>query len=197
MKLLIGNDLHIGSKHATHTLQELYDVLEYNLLITNEKVIFAGDIFDLANCKRSEVGYWITWANAVKKDVEENGGTFLLGNHELNQIDAANDVFFDGIYVCHGDLGFFWPVEKAMKYRLKDPGAGFLKRTASQYYDVFRKLKPFKPDAQFYAACDKVIAEHNPRVIILAHFHPEENIDFMYKTTRILILKRGIQEIEI
>lgn len=194
MKFLIANDLHLGSKHATHTLDEVIGIIYANSGI---RTVFNGDIVDLANCKHNEVKKWKEELCYIARKVTQFGGVFIRGNHSLDHVDAPDFAIVDNVYFTHGDLGFIWPKEKAEKYREKDCGAGFFKRTASQFYDVFRKFKPFKPTQMFYKKCDEVIAEFNPRAIVLGHFHPKENIIFDYKGVKVYILKRGIQEIEI
>lgn len=191
MKLIVGNDLHLGSKHATHTWEDFLDVIE-----VFPNTILNGDIFDFANCKRKDVELWKSRALQIKAIVEAGGGHYILGNHSLNQIDAPNHVIIDGVYITHGDY-MFWSKEKADAYRNKKPGAGFLKRWITPVYDQLRHFADGGPNELFFKNADKIIEQYKPRAIVVGHRHPKENIIFDYKGVRCYILKRGIQEIEI
>lgn len=198
MKFLIANDLHLGSKHATHTLDEVLDkVLEIVVRNTGATTVFNGDIVDMANCERKKVEYWKKELDWFAKKITEIGGTFIRGNHELNQVEAPDFVIIDNVYFNHGDY-FFWSKEKADAYRAKKPGAGFLKRWVTPIYDKLRHLKDAGPNENFYKEMDKVIAA-NPtiRAACFAHRHPRENIIFDYRGVKCYILKRGIQELDI
>lgn len=191
MKITIGNDIHLGSKHATHTWEDFYYAITFN-----HGIILNGDIFDLANCKRSEVEMWKQRAQETKKMVEACGGHYILGNHSLNQIDAPNFVIIDRIYLAHGDY-MFWSKEKADAYRSKKPGAGFFKRWFTPVYDQLRHFADGGPNELFFKNADKIIEQYKPRAIVVGHRHPRENIIFDYKGVRCYILKRGIQTIDL
>lgn len=196
-KFLIGNDLHIGSKHATHTYDDLLILVKSKIYSNEKQVVLNGDIIDMANVPKKDVDFWKEKLEYLLYLCNACGPFFIRGNHELNQVEASDFAFVDGVYFKHGDLGILWPLEKALEYRAKKPGAGFLKRMITPIYDNLRHLKPWNPSECFYKAVDKIIEGHKPRAICLGHTHPVSNIDFMYKGVRILILKRGVQEIEI
>lgn len=193
MKFLIANDIHLGSKHATHTYEQIID-----LIVNSENiVVLNGDIVDMANCKKSETELWGSRLDTIVKTAWKCGRSFVSGNHELNQTLATNWTMLDGVMFNHGDY-LFWSKEKADAYRAKKPGAGFLKRWFTPVYDHLRHLKDAGPNDNFYKAMDKIILEHdNMRAIVVGHRHPKENIVFDYKGVKCYILKRGIQELEI
>jgi len=192
MKLLIATDIHLGSKHSTHTWKEFE-----NLVFNVPQMILLGDIIDMANCHKKEVVLWksrLTWLRNITKC---NGGIFIRGNHEINQIDTHDFAFVDCIYFTHGDLEF-WGYKKANAYRSKKAGAGFLKRWFTPVYDKLRHLKDAGPNENFYKAMDSLIAQYpKMKAIVVGHRHPTENIISEYKGVKIYILKRGIQELYI
>lgn len=197
MKFIIGNDIHLGSKHATHTWDEL-KALVWGQLQTSKKIVLNGDIIDMANVPKKEVQNWKYRLETIAAMCASHGAVFIRGNHSLNQVEAPDWAIIDGVFFTHGDMfNLLWDEQKSKEYRAKKPGAGFLKRAITPLYDNLRHLKPWKPSERFYKAVDKIIDAHKPKAIVLGHTHPPSNIDFMYKGVRILILKRGIQEINI
>lgn len=192
MRLIIGNDIHLGSKHATHTWTDFRSFVAHA-----HGLILNGDIFDFANCKRSEFEMWRQRALETKAVVEANHGHFIRGNHCLNQIDAPDWVMLDGVMFHHGDM-LFWSKEKYTAYRSKKPGAGFLKRWFTPAYDNLRHFADGGPNKLFLENLDKLIVEYpNMRAIVVGHRHPVSNIIFEHKGIKCYILKRGIQTIEI
>lgn len=196
MKFQIANDVHLWSKHATHAPGALTSLIteQYRKGIPT---ILNGDISDMANVEKDLVEFARRDLKHLAHFVVKCGGHFVRGNHELNQVDAPDFAIVDDVLFIHGDLGVLWPLEKAVKYRSKKPGAGFLKRAITPIYDHLRQFKPWEPTDLFYRAVDDIIKYNKPRAIVMGHTHPPENIDFMYRNTRILILKRGVQILDI
>jgi hypothetical protein len=195
MNFTIGNDLHIGSKHATHDELGLIGAVN-NTIGRDVKFVFNGDIWDLANVPKKEVDVWIQRARDFVVFCRAMNVTFIRGNHELNQVEAPDFAVIDGVFFSHGDIQM-WGKEKSEAYRSKKPGAGFLKRSITPLYDNLRHLKKWKQNEHFIKAMDEIIKTHNPRAAVFGHVHCIENIIFDYKGVKCHILKRGIQELEI
>lgn len=193
MKFLVGNDTHILSKHESISFQNLWLTIFDTSLIP----VLNGDIVDMSNCKRKDIDMGLKCLYALKSLCEKKGGALIRGNHELNQIEAPDFALLGGVYFEHGDRGLFWTMEKSDAYRGKQPGSGFLKRSASKYYDVFRDLKPWKPDQMFWDRVDYIVRLHSPKAIVLGHVHPTENILLKRGNVEIHILKRGIHTIDL
>jgi hypothetical protein len=196
MKFIIGNDIHIGSKHETHDVLGVFTTVN-NLLRKNDAtVVFNGDIFDMANVPKKDVVFWKYRLKEFVEGCKRAGFTFIRGNHCLNQVEAPDFAIIDGVYFSHGDIQM-WGKEKSEAYRSKKPGAGFLKRSITPLYDNLRHLKKWKQNPHFIKAMDEIIKTHNPRAAVFGHVHPVENMIFDYKGVKCYILKRGIQTIEI
>lgn len=190
MKLITINDCHIGGPHQIHS----HDEILYTLNYAQYPVAYLGDNYDVANCKRDEVWKIISQKKLIYTKMRQQD-VFCRGNHGLNCIHAPDSHFKDGILFEHGDY-LFWGNERADKFRSQKPGAGWFKRNLiTRPLDSLRWLKdPHLNDTakRYIDALPSTI-----HTIICGHRHPTGNIVEKYNGRSVLILKRGIQTIDL
>lgn len=154
----------------------------------DQSVIFLGDIFDLANCKKSFVP---KLREICKNFIERHQRTFVLGNHEragtpfkFRYVVVNNTVF------THGDLEA--NPDKWGAYRKKEHGAGFLKRTfIVPFIEDAEQIIDRKPKEDFLKRASTFAKEMGVTNYVCGHFHPKEMIVTDYDGVRIYILPRG------
>lgn len=185
MKMKFVCDLHIGS---TNEKKVTYD-------LSDKKLMLIGDIFDMTNCKKSEVKKYQNLIDNTKAVLKER---YLFGNHEAQRdYDRLYKIPGTRTGVMHGDY-IFWGAEKSQNYREKSHGAGFLKRLLwvnaleafENGYD--RKIKTDDLD-RFNTMCIKYDVDR----VIVGHLHCKKRIDITYKGKLLTVLPRGMTELEI
>jgi hypothetical protein len=163
--------------------------------LSNRRLVLGGDVFDLANCKKSQVG-------KIQKEINRHksilGTRYVTGNHE-RQHDMDRLFVIPGTKtgVMHGDH-IFWGSERAIDYRQKDHGAGFFKRKVwvnalealENGYD--RKVKT--DDLERFA---EICELHDLNRIIVGHMHPAIQLDIHYKGFHLTVCKRGVTNLDI
>lgn len=179
-------DLHIGAKNQILSIAELTpsDLNEYLL----------GDIFDLINCKKSDVKFLQDLIEHYKIIYRTR---YILGNHEAQRDKDSFLYLNDDTGAMHGDH-IFWGEDKSVKYRMKDHGAGVLKRNLwvpaleaiENGYD--RKISDTDID-RFKLVCK----EKNVKRIIVGHMHPTEQRNIVTEGLTLTVLKRGTTELEL
>lgn len=181
MKLRIYCDIH------------LYSPMDLKIPITDlEKSIFIGDNVDLANCKKKDHD------RAIKMyyHLRHNALHLIDGNHErMAQNNAV--VKSDHVMLVHGDFEA-WGDKRAIKYRSKSHCAGWFKRNlwvrALKNFEKIGKHKPSKKMINNLVAHAKF---RNCTTIICGHAHPKETYDKLHDGIRVIVLKRGLTEIEV
>jgi UDP-2,3-diacylglucosamine pyrophosphatase LpxH len=159
--------------------------------------LFIGDIIDLANVAKNQV----ETARAAFRFLDmKHGDNYICGNHSrmTTQNEAIMRTTESGtrIIFVHGDIEA--NPTKWRQYRAQPHGASAFKRKfvipfikeAEAIID--RKLKPEVLDNIV-----KLCESYNCNVYVCGHYHPETVQEINYKGKRIIILKRGLNEIEI
>jgi predicted phosphodiesterase len=167
----------------------------------NENTILVGDILDFAASKKEELP-------SLKKIFIElknrHGDNYIIGNHcrmGINNETIIKQTEF-GTRICfvHGDIEA--NEERWTKYRQKGHGASFFKRKfIIPFIREAEEIIDRKPKKEILDRMVLKAVEHKCTVYVAGHFHPKETIDlihsYMGNTVRIIILPRGLTEIEI
>lgn len=187
MKLRIYCDIH------------LYSPMDLKIPITDlEKSIFIGDNVDLANCKKKDHERAMITYNHLKIHSKH----WIDGNHERmrennDYIKMYENKNMDHIMLVHGDFEA-WGIDRAQKYRLKKHCAGWFKRNlwvrALKNFEKIGKHKPSKKMIKNLVAHAKFL---NCKTIICGHKHPKDTYDYMHDGVRVIVLKRGLTEIDV
>ena len=188
MKYKIFSDLHKYSP---------IEIDYKDMFSPQDNYVYLGDNIDLANCSRSDI-------NKAKNDIEilkkAYGPRFCSGNHCLSNIaekfigKAKDDSL---ILFEHGDISL-WGSKRSFKYRSKNPGAGWFKRTFLvrithflRQFTVNRLNK--KAKERIYNICKVWHCD----TYVCGHKHPKELMDIRYKDIRIIVVPRGVTEIDV
>jgi len=164
-----------------------------------EGAIYLGDIFDVTGCKKRRVKKTLKKRQKLKELAGEN---YIDGNHE-GHIETIDDrVIKRKTLYRHGDEEF-WGRKKAIKFRSKKRGKGFIGRYMSKTFDVFRMLKPFKMSQEAKERAADSCVRYNCHTLCLGHNHPHSIKDFTFysrkydRTFRFIILPRGRHELDL
>ena len=181
MKLRIYTDLH------------LFSPMDSTIPINKvDESIFIGDVVDFANCKKSDHDR----AMRIYYHLRENALLWIDGNHSRMSIN--NDIIKIGeVMLVHGDTEA-WGEKRAIKYRSKPHCAGWFKRNlwvrALKNFEKIGKNKPSKKMIKNLVAHAKF---RNCNTIICGHTHPRDTYDRINNGVRVIVLKRGLTEIEV
>lgn len=178
-KYVIYSDLHIGSPYGMN--------LE---IIPDKNVVLLGDNFEMKNALREEIERVKILREKVLKRINEVGGVFLDGNHELKRLNPDN--FFvkkKEIIFIHGDV-IEWGFKKANRKRGRHVG---LKKPYWHIMKIFRKfiLDETKPREKHFWRAWKIAQVKNAKTIVIGHFHPKKTIEKIWKGIRIIFVPRG------
>ena len=181
MKLRIYTDTHLYSP--------IYDGTK----ITNvSDSYFIGDNVDLVNVRKKD------YQNALKTNqyFMDNAKGYIPGNHEA--ISLVNQIIKIGnVMLVHGDAEA-WSKKRAINYRSKKHCAGWLKRNIwVRALKNFEKIGKHKPSKKMI---DNLVSHARLRdctTIIAGHKHPRETYDKLHDGVRVIVLKRGLTEIEV
>lgn len=193
--LYVANDIHVFGPH------QLID--EHDTAIEHCQYLL-GDIVDMANVKNDKVDQAKIY---MERLIAMYHGGYIMGNHELYRRDYWQDIRTpdhivikqpkNPILLCHGHIPL-WGKERSKKWMGKKAGAGFLKRTFSRLFNKWRdKFGGFKITDDDLLALAHYAIEKECKTIIIGHKHPLETMEFKKKGIRIVILKRGFNEIKI
>lgn len=179
MNFKIYNDIHL---FAPHVLNVEFDY--------SSNVILNGDIVDLVNCKKKDVEKAESFITHL---VGIYGSRYVSGNHDPHDYMYYKQ---NGVLFEHGDY-IFWGSEKANKFRAKRPGAGWLRRNlgvplANTVRPKYRELSDLEINR-----CMDSMHVHTCHTIVLGHKHFDKIIDIKVKEFRIIVLPRGVHEIDI
>jgi hypothetical protein len=186
----VFNDLHIYGPLQIMTESELF----LAIVESPYPVILLGDIFDLKNCKKSEVG---NVKDAILRFKAMPNVTFVGGNHELqygnlpvNHVDG-NGFFSHSHMLANPDKWGKWD------YKEMECGAGFFKRHfISPLIDAARHLIEVRPNETLKANLDKLTKQNlDITRVFLAHSHPEEYVYFKINQALCQILTRGVHDV--
>lgn len=186
MKYRIFSDTHIGSKYNDNpTLLDQIDESDPS------DTILLGDIVDLACCPKEKVNDLRQYQLQLLNKFNER---YVSGNHCL--LISNLKYIENGILFTHGDLisnfDKWWP------YRKKSPGAGKLKLLWVSLVDNMDWLKEnmIPKESVFEKAAD-LAKNHDCNTIVMGHFHPSKVITRQYDDIKIIIVPKGLTEIEL
>lgn len=186
----VACDLHLGAPNEIIGFQRTKNILQkFNRI--NVKTVGGGDIFDFANTKRK--GLYLT--EAMEAQLYPLFDIYLSGNHERYE-SVGKDVLRSGmenkIVFTHGDFQF-WGTEKALEYRNKPRGAGFLKRgIVVNGIELFEKRFESKIDNEFIRRAVSFAKNYGATYYVCGHKHPDQTEFICHDGVGIFVLKRGI-----
>lgn len=179
-------DVHEGAKN------EISLMLPEN---PDEDTYFLGDIFDLSNCKKSDVKYYQGQINAYRQKM---GQRYRLGNHERQR---DRDILLHigyGVGIMHGDE-ISWGAKRSMNYRSGEHGAGFFKRVMfTEAREIVEQGWERELSEEDLQRADDLMAMAGCHTVIIGHCHPRKQR--VYKTPngrKLIVLKRGLTELDI
>lgn len=185
MKFKVHADTHIGSP---------IEMLEAEVMNEPATVwtILLGDIIDMANCEKGAV---LKYRQMMETLRLRHGARYLCGNHERKTL--VNELYIHGkVLFAHGDIEA--DPERWYEYRGKPQGAGWFKRTfIIPFIREAEQIIERKPKDEFLLRASKLAKEYNCETYVCGHFHPEKVIDMWAYGVRIVILPRGVTEIEL
>lgn len=172
MKLITYQDIHIGAPNAVMSYAKLHELTIADIQ-AGHTVVWNGDIFDLANCKKEDVEMLKQWAKDWRHEANlfENF-YYNTGNHE------RLDTRFDHTIVEHDGLKYFIThsdkqanEKKYAKYRNKKHGAGWLKRKL--WVPMLDWVENWKrvPSEKMLHRCAHEAWNHGCDVFIGGHIH--------------------------
>jgi UDP-2,3-diacylglucosamine pyrophosphatase LpxH len=199
VKLVIYNDLHIGGPKEVMSLTQFRESLRKD---ENEDVWLLGDIIEMKNCKKSEVGN-LGWE--LTDLYRRYGKQYIFGNHEGMKDIGLRFVKYHptqaypncpAIILSHGDFEA-WGEERALKFRHSPHGAGTLKRTLVAAIDEARLFVEAKlSQAHIDRACT-LMRDNKCSVYICGHKHPKKMIVHETNGMKIIVLPKGRNALEV
>jgi metallophosphoesterase superfamily enzyme len=182
------NDIHIGGPLELFSFDELL----FRIRSSPYQVILLGDVIDLKNCKKNEVAKHQMMIELLRKE----DCFYISGNHELNT-DLLKELFISATYFNHSDL--ISNKEKYTKFRNKEPGAGWFKRTfITPFVDKLRHLVSVRPNNAMVAFVERLkMANSGLKTCVFAHSHPTNTVEWQTAGVYCLILKRGVNDITV
>ena len=158
----------------------------------DRNTVFLGDIIDAANCKKSEVGFADDLMNVLMKRHRKN---YISGNH--SRLGMSGSIMTqDGVVFTHGDLQANY--KKWSKYRSEPWGAGeFKRRFIIPFIREAELIINRKPSEDFLKAASDVARMFCCHTYVCGHFHHKELINISYNGIRIVIVPRGITNIDL
>lgn len=198
-KLVVYTDLHIGAPNCVYT-EGGFATLVNKDLNEGKTVILLGDIFDLANCKKSEVKKYKTLAETYREVANRPYSKleYILGNHE--RLTTKQEMHIQGrAMFVHGDM--MDNPKRWAKYRAKKHGAGWFKRklwvSAVMLFEKMVNRSPGKRLLNNVVDTKKSLTLDGRPIdtCVMGHFHYNE--DMTYKGVRVVILDQGRHEITV
>jgi len=198
MKKIILADTHKFSLH----------VLDVNCFpVFSGNVYLIGDIVDMKNCKKKEVGLAKRYVNSLRMVY---GKRYVSGNHECgfwNYMYIERDgipsitphptlATPEGIMYIHGDM--ILDLKKWTKARKRKPGASWWKRLSVGFGGFVRGLGGEKKWSQ--SRLKKVSAygkRYRCHTVVMGHMHPARVLDETYNGVRCIAVPRGRTELEL
>ena len=181
MKYIVASDIHYFGA----------DPLD---IVLPKEAILTGDIVDLKNCHYKELQ---SATNAYRKLKEIYGERYLNGNHEA-QSDIEKPYIENGIAFFHGD-SICYGMEESILQRSKKHGAGVIERWFKKKFSQGRKLNDFTENdlSKYVLGLRRAFFGYQVHTIVIGHIHPNKLIDAKLPFGRVIVVPRGITEIEI
>lgn len=194
----IFTDYHLFAPNALCTHAEFISLVFKEKQTPGVRLVYLGDNGDRANCTKDKVA-WVT--EFLRKMIASGlWFIFLFGNHEreefLNNVvpkfKAVRGVLFD-----HGDFRF-WGIEKALKYRRKSHGAGFLKRgLVVKGIEMFEKNFESNINEDFVSNAISLMKNNSCHTYVCGHKHPDKTTIIKRGAHTIIVLARGLTRLEV
>lgn len=186
--LKIATDVHLYGPH------QLYDPRD---MAIDHCDYLIGDIVDMWGVEKKKI-------NEAADKIEYLNNIYLSryikGNHEMLpreielQIITVNHM---KVLLCHGHIPL-WGREKSDLWMGQDIGAGCFKRSMTWIYSKFRgTFGGLKVSDSNLKKLSDYAKMHKCQTIIIGHHHPKETYQNTHKGIKIIILKRGITDVEL
>jgi predicted phosphodiesterase len=192
MKIRIINDIHTFGPLQSHTVAEIAE----SILSSEHLVYQLGDNVDLKNAHKSKVEE----AKQAMRYLSELSPSVSC-NHGLSFIPLPAFIMLnDGqIFLTHGHL--YTNYEKYSKWTIehKKPGAGFLKRKIlTPIVDKLRRFKEVKPNSELVGHVERLKKAYpNLKYFVMGHSHALSQKTYMIAGVRVIMLPRGINDLEL
>ena len=192
MRIRLINDLHIFGPLQTHSLSQLIEIIK----TSPYPVYLLGDVIDLKNCRKQDVG-------RAKDAILELllFAHYIGGNHCLGYGKLVNYLLINNgtVFLTHGHL--YVNAEKYSKWTLehKEAGAGFFKRyIITPLIDKLRRFKEVKPNSEL-AENVRILKIQYPKLthFIMGHTHAPETVTERIHGVTVILLKRGINDVDL
>jgi hypothetical protein len=182
VKLKIFTDAHEYGAHPMKLAWD-YGMNSYSL----------GDNVDLSCCKPRDV------IEATKRKIALQklfSGRYVSGNHELDT-RPINFLKVDDVLLTHGDY-IFWRKGHADRYRKKMAGTGWFHFWYTKV--VFGWLLSLVSWPVSYMAREKAwrfAKSYGCHTVVCGHWHPTKVLRIKYKDITLIVLPRGMTEIDV
>jgi predicted MPP superfamily phosphohydrolase len=189
-KITIINDIHVFGPLQMMTLRELTEIV----IDSDNPVIFLGDNIDVKNAERSRVKEALLAVEFFRK---LSNVTYVGGNHEMDCTNLQQSHIIGTTYFNHSDM--ISNPERYGKFRKGTPGASWFKRNfITPLIDKGRHFIEVRPNDRMIAFM-KQLKKDKPEITraLLAHAHPEKQIDFNVDGVKCSILPRGVTVVEV
>jgi hypothetical protein len=175
------------------TFGELRD-LAYENYYKGIQTIFLGDIIDLKNAKKSEVGKAKDAIRDLSIICHQTNSVYIGGNHELNYGNLPINALINNTYYTHGHL--LTNLDKYSKWNIeiKEAGAGFFKRHfITPTIDKLRHLLAVRPNEELLGNIKRIANSYSEvKEFYMGHSHPSKDVVFHHAGIKCTILSRGI-----
>lgn len=172
-------------KYTFVTDTHWYAPNEIDVKIFNDDILL-GDIFDLKNCKKSDV-------EIVKKRILATDRHYLKDNHDAIDGKVSDPELIPNteIAICGGSQ-IFWDEDRLHDYTNKEHGAGFLKRQI--WVRMLMIASRFVSDKISDKAMDravKIAKGLGAKVVVCGHKHPNKVLTRIQNGVTLYVLPRG------
>ena len=177
-----------------YTDVHLFSPMHDGTVIKPEGAYLIGDNVDMTNCHKKD----IQKALKTRASLQERALGYIDGNHEAYS-KGNNHIWVRGYtyMMVHGDFEA-WGAKRATKYRNKSHGAGWIKRQIwVRLLKFFESIWPVKPSKKMINNMVALAEKKGATVIIAGHKHPRKTYNKVHKNIRIIVLKRGYNEVHL
>ena len=155
----------------------------------NELEYDIGDNWELENCEYKDVNLVQHYINKYAKLYGPK--RFNPGNHGVQHDRDFMMHINEDVGVMHGDE-ICWPLERSIKFRAGEPGAGFLKRQVWGRLIADHNGNISREDMERFEA---VAIRENKKKIIIGHTHIKDTETFERGGRKLVALKRGTNQL--
>ena len=184
MKVTVISDLHKGASYEVKC--------DMDLLIEQQKripTVWLGDNLDFRNCKKEmlpKMGDWFIQLNTYF------GKFFLLGNHEYQTVTSK--IVINKTLFIHGHI-ILWSKKKLDQWDKmfkKGKGTSLL----SRLINWCRELNDREMKEEELEKLSTYALNEGYRRICIGHVHPRQILYCHHNGVEIIVVPRGISEIE-